>query len=112
MKLNPKWKKKRVVDSGYLDAVAALGCCLCQQPATIHHVHAGEGMGLRAADYRSIPLCPRHHQHGGYGIAIEMGRKAWEKANRTEEYWLEWTWDQLEIPEDIRVKWRNREYDI
>lgn len=111
MKLNPKRSKKRITDKDYLDAVAALGCCLCSHNATIHHVHAGEGMGLRAADYRSIPLCPRHHQHGGYGIAIEMGRKAWEKANRTEEYWLEWTWAQLEIPEEQKEKWRNRNYE-
>lgn len=110
--LKPKRKGRRVVDPGYLDAVAALGCCICGSDATIHHDHKGEGMGQRAADYRSIPLCPTHHQHGKYGEAIEKGAKAWEMNYGPVAHWLEWTWDELEITQAIRAKWRKREYDM
>jgi hypothetical protein len=99
IKLNPKKKGKRIIDSAYLDAVAALGCCLCGQPAQIHHVRAGEGAGQRASDYRSIPLCQKHHQTGGYGIAIHAGQYTWEN------------WDGLEITQAIRAKWRRRNFE-
>jgi hypothetical protein len=108
--LKPKRKGKRITDQGYLDAVDALGCCLCGMPATIHHVHAGEGMGQRAADYRSIPLCPKHHQHGGLGVAIEAGRNSWQIQHGSEADWLEWVWEKLDIPEETREQWRQREY--
>lgn len=112
MKLNPKRVKKRITDPGYLDAVAKLGCCLCLKPAQIHHVRAGEGAGQRAADYRAIPLCPKHHQTGGYGIAIHAGKDSWENNYGTEEKLLEYVWKMLDIPEEIREKFRKREYDI
>lgn len=112
IKLRPKRKGKRIVDPDYLDAVANLGCCLCGSEATIHHDHKGEGMGQRASDYRSIPLCPTHHQHGKYGEAIEKGGKVWAFNYGSVEGWLEWVWEQLEIPEEQREKWRRRDYEL
>lgn len=51
----------------YMGAVAALGCLLCQwhlgiagTPALVHHVRTGQGK-MRASDYDTVPLCPRHH---------------------------------------------------
>ena len=58
----------------YLDAVAELGCCVCGQPAQIHHARAGSmryvesaGTGLRTGDDCAIPLCLNHHT-GSEGI--------------------------------------------
>lgn len=57
----------------YHDAVASLGCVLCDRlgqgrpPATIHHIREGQGMSQRASDWLVIPLCPACHQ-GDCGI--------------------------------------------
>lgn len=67
----------------HMGKVAALGCILCrrlgygQTPALVHHIRTGIGMGKRASDFDTIPLCPEHHQ-GMTGIH-GMGRKAWER---------------------------------
>lgn len=67
----------------YMGQVAALGCALCrrlgygQTPAVVHHIRTGIGMGKRASDFDTIPLCPEHHA-GMTGIH-GMGRKAWER---------------------------------
>ena len=76
----------------------------------MHHVHRGEGTSQRASDYRSIPLCSKHHQFGGHGVAIEAGRKAFEKAFGTEEELLEKTWELLDIEEETKVRWRKRDF--
>jgi hypothetical protein len=49
------------------DRVAALGCMVCGQPATLHHPRMGQGKGQRASDWLVVPLCREHHQ-GAYGI--------------------------------------------
>ena len=54
-------------------------------PPSIHHLRAGVGMGQRSGDDRAIPLCPTHHQFGGYGVAFHAGKKAFEKKYGTEE---------------------------
>ena len=73
----------------HMAAVSALGCCVCRRsgygatPAHVHHIRTGIGMGRRASDFETIPLCPEHHQ-GNTGIH-GMGRKAFErKYNVTE----------------------------
>lgn len=73
--------------------VAALGCILCGQPATIHHLTGLQyrGKGQKASNYDIIPLCPTHHQHGGYGVAVHAGVKEWEKNFGTQTELLEKT---------------------
>lgn len=44
--------------------VAELGCIVCGDPASLHHIRSGQGMSQRAPDVLVIPLCPLHHQHG------------------------------------------------
>ena len=79
----------------HLTAVAELGCIVCynmgypDSPACIHHIRAGQGMSQRASHYETIPLCPTHHQHGGHGVAIHAGQKAWELKFGTERELLE-----------------------
>lgn len=41
-------------------------------------------MGQRATDDETIPLCPLHHQHGGYGVAFHAGPKRWQELHGTE----------------------------
>lgn len=67
----------------HMGMVADLGCCICRRfgygktPAHVHHIRTGIGMGRRASDFETIPLCLEHHQ-GNEGIH-GMGRKAWER---------------------------------
>jgi hypothetical protein len=42
----------------------------------VHHVRKG---GEKRDDRKTIPLCPDHHQYGGYGVAIEAGKKTWRE---------------------------------
>lgn len=53
-------------------------------------------MGQRATDDETIPLCPHHHQHGGYGVAFHAGPKKWQELHGTELELLEQTNDILE----------------
>ena len=66
----------------HLQRVADLGCIVCRNvyfrktAAEIHHIRAGQGMAQRASHFETIPLCPRHHRTGGYGVAIHAGQAA------------------------------------
>jgi hypothetical protein len=58
--------------------VAQLPCCVCGAwPVHVHH-KTGAGMALKASDFDTMPLCPLHHQFGGYGVAIHAGQRTWE----------------------------------
>ena len=46
----------------HLGRVAELGCIVCDSPANIHHIREGQGVGMRASHYLTIPLCREHHQ--------------------------------------------------
>ncbi len=82
-------------DKKHLSRVADLGCIVCrneglgQSAASIHHIRKGQGMGQRASHQKAIPLCPIHHQHGGYRVAIHAGQKAFESRYGTETELLE-----------------------
>lgn len=47
----------------YLDWIDTLPCLVCRGPATHHHESekGGKGMGMKCSDYRSVPLCAKHH---------------------------------------------------
>lgn len=81
-------------EKAHMDAVADLGCIICGFPASIHHLKRNPetgrhlGMGQRASNLHVIPLCERHHQTGGMGVAYHAGPRAWEAAHGTEiELW-------------------------
>lgn len=96
-------KHKTKADQKHLDRVAAQGCIVCallgypDSPAGIHHVRIGQGAGQRADHFHTIPLCPLHHQTGGYGVAIHAGKKIWEEKYGTEEELLAQTLLELGI---------------
>lgn len=62
----------------HMDKVASLPCAICGiHGVHVHHIRTGIGMGRRASNFDTLPLCPEHHQ-GMTGIH-GMGRKAWER---------------------------------
>lgn len=73
----------------HMGRVAELGCYLCRElgygptPAQVHHVREGLGMGQRASDWLTVPLCDRHHANsspdGWHGQ-----RRAWKQAGKDE----------------------------
>jgi hypothetical protein len=58
----------KIKERQHLAKVAAIGCIACRKigfsdtPAEIHHIREGQGMGQRASNYETIPLCPNHHR--------------------------------------------------
>ncbi len=77
-RLKAKPKRHTRPESVYLGAVAALGCAVCRRlgygptPAIVHHQRTGTG-AMRASHFRTVPLCPAHHQHSGFGVH-DVGR--------------------------------------
>ena len=84
----------------YKGKVAELGCIVCLRlgfegtPAEVHHQIRGRGGWGRTSDYRTIPVCPRHHQHSGVGIH-DMG---------ADEYLEMFGFTEAELVEEVRQK--------
>ena len=73
-------KRKRFLNKKHLQFVASHPCCLqtinedrCQGFVQAHHLlrpyEGYRGMGMRASDNNSVPLCQYHHArlHDGFG---------------------------------------------
>lgn len=79
-----------------------MGCIVCRlyynvyTPPEVHHLRESQGMGQRADDDYTIPLCHVHHRTGNYGTALHAGIKAFESNYGTELELLEQTNDILE----------------
>ncbi|MFC4340959.1 Ref family recombination enhancement nuclease [Cupriavidus numazuensis] len=77
-RMRAKRKQATAAERRYMGHVQALGCMLCQHlglgktAAIVHHQRTGQG-AMRASHYRTVGLCPAHHQHSGYGVH-DMGR--------------------------------------
>ena len=88
----------------HMARVADLGCIVCKNemlgktPAALHHIRTGYGISQRAKHTEVIPLCPRHHQTGGHGMAIHAGQKTWQKRFGTELELLEQVRGLLDNP--------------
>ena len=89
-----------VAERALLDLVAGLGCIVCKNEgngyvdACIHHLRRNPetgvklGMSQRSPHKHTIPLCPIHHQTGGFGIAYHAGPREFEFRYGTEtELW-------------------------
>jgi hypothetical protein len=74
-------------DPAYLKRVRNLPCCSCgRQAFHAHHSTAGRGIGQKASDHESMPLChPCHHDfHAGSGRFANwdrMKRREWQDAH-------------------------------
>lgn len=79
-------------EKDWMDSIVKLGCIVCrlyhhcESPAAVHHI---EGKTKHNAHFKTIPLCSLHHQHGGYGIALHAGKKAFSDKYGTEAELLE-----------------------
>lgn len=83
------------------EALAEMGCVICGQPAQIHHCRGhkfGCGMGQKADDAYTIPLCYNHHV-GAEGIHNSI--LAWEKEHGTQLGWLRMV--------NMHIKWDGEE---
>jgi hypothetical protein len=78
------------------DILSQLGCCICRQPPQIHHLIGIKyrGMGQKADDVFTIPLCLYHHT-GPEGIHT-LGKRAWEAKYGFQDDWLEETERRIE----------------
>lgn len=71
-------------------ALSRIGCIVCRiqfqaySEPVIHHLtgvtSTRRGLGGKADDEETLPLCPRHHAHHGHGVSLHDGVKAWEDA--------------------------------
>lgn len=66
----------------HMNLVAAMGCIVCRhqgvlKKAALHHVRTGYGFAQRASHWEVLPLCPDHHQNGGFGMAFHAGERTW-----------------------------------
>lgn len=76
-------KPRRVQSKIHLAMVAALPCIVCgARPVEVHHIRNGYGMGQRASDLETIPLCPGHHRTGP--DAFHAGPRTFEARFGTE----------------------------
>jgi len=57
----------------YLDFIRKQSCIICGKKSDAHHIETG-GMGIKASDYRTIPLCRTHHTE-----FHNIGRTAFEE---------------------------------
>ena len=88
-------KNLTAADKRYFAKVFELGCCICQMPPEIHH-KTGAGMARKSHNSNVMPLCPDHHRLGMNGkLAIHAGVETWEAEHGTQDYWIEWTQDQI-----------------
>ena len=78
-------------DQNHLAKIAEMPCIACEierAPRFTHleiHHKTGCGIGLKASDLLTIPLCFFHHQSGGRGFAVHQGVLLWEEKFGTQQ---------------------------
>lgn len=78
-------KKPTAEQQRYHEKVRALGCLICGQPASIHHVREGLGMGQAVDHDRVLPLCYCDHQSEEAGcISLHGSPKEFIELHGTE----------------------------
>lgn len=71
-------KKPTKIEKQHMALVASIPCCVCgAMPVNVHHIRTGQGIGMKASSFETIPLCYNHHQ-GKEGIHA-IGTKTWQK---------------------------------
>lgn len=89
-------------EKNHYEKLFKIGCIVCHNlgfgysAPHIHHIRHGVGLGQRSHWSLAIPLCPNHHQHGGFGVALHSGRKTFEEKYGTESELLRQTLTILE----------------
>ena len=63
----------------HMGRVAQMSCLVCgTEPVHVHHIREGQGMGQRAQNWLTVPLCPDCHT-GPYGIHGDKSRMRAQK---------------------------------
>ena len=106
-KIGPKATKRAATpaEKAHMGEVAALGCICCSEAgmfreAQVHHLRHGEetlnvGISGRSPHYRTIPLCPMHHDEGIPGVSFHAGPRLWK-------------WDEVDI---LKRVWKRLIHD-
>lgn len=83
------------IERNHYNKLVRIGCIVCRNlgygysPPNIHHIRHGAGLAMKNPYWKAIPLCPNHHQHGGYGVALHAGQKKFEQLYGKEEVLLD-----------------------
>ena len=90
-------KERPVRDPGYLRLVASLPCVWCgrQGPSQAAHANRGKGMGIKASDAQTFPLCATRPMALGCHDLFDQGSVPREERRRLEVLWAERTRTQL-----------------
>ena len=63
----------------HMGRVAQMSCLVCgTEPVHVHHIREGQGMGQRAQNWLTVPLCPDCHT-GPHGIHGDKSRMRAQK---------------------------------
>jgi hypothetical protein len=90
----PKELRNGFKDKERLAKIAAMSCIACDKAdlkqlfrTEVHHL-IGCGIGKKASDLFTIPLCSFHHRLGNKGEAVHSGIKSFEANFGTQEDFL------------------------
>lgn len=81
-------------DTAYLRRVAALPCVYCgiQGYSQAAHANTGKGMGIKASDHDTFPLCADRPESRGCHSLFDQGALFSKKERRdVERRWISWT---------------------
>lgn len=68
-------------DPRWLRWVRNLPCCVCSTQRGVEAAHVGaHGLGQKASDRSTIPLCPRHHRTGADSLH-NLGPRRFEQVH-------------------------------
>ena len=72
-------KKPTTSEKAHMGRVARLPCVVCKETlgletfgVQVHHIRDGQGMGERASNWLTVPLCQYHHTGSGgvHGLGV------------------------------------------
>lgn len=83
-------KSKRMTDERHLDFIRSLPCLICGADSEAHHLLRvpEKGMGRKADDSHTVPLCRTHHrglhdsgdETGYLGHAVELSEQLYGRS--------------------------------
>jgi hypothetical protein len=77
-----------------------LGCYICGEPASIHHVTSDGFKRIARSHRRVVPLCPSHHQHDHGDLSVErLGHAGFTRY---------WGVDLLAVADQLWLEWEGR----
>ncbi len=87
----------------HMAKVAQMPCVCCGAwPVHVHHCISGRFGQEKASDFETIPLCPKHHQHGPE--SIHQNKRLWEETYGLDTDYLPVVADAL--AGDLNSPWR------